>query len=75
MNYVTDLVISTARCVVWAPSGFLLRITAVKGNYGFGVAEFENLNPHVSFRRVMSRGDMFRIGIWFIRMALRRRLE
>jgi hypothetical protein len=34
--------------------------------------EFENLNPQVRFTHCLTRWELFRCGIWFLRQSMRR---
>jgi len=58
--------------VLWDEAG--LRIEAQPHDGGI-VCDFEDLNPQVKFRYVFTRWEMFRVGLWFVRKALKRHTD
>lgn len=67
MKYLSDIYVQ--KSCVWAESGLLFKTEP--STYGSCVLKVESLNPSTQFRRVLSRGDLVRIGVWFIFQALR----
>lgn len=43
---------------------------AVRGSTDLLPFEFEALNPQVRFTQCMSRMELFRLGLWFVRQSL-----
>lgn len=62
---------------IWDETGFRVapphRVHSAKiGDTPALALEFENLNPQVRFTHCLTRWELFRCGMWFLRQSVRR---
>lgn len=62
---------------IWSQYGFRIAPPVDKNGYRIDgqrvlPLEFENLNPHVAFTHCMTRWELFRCGLWFVKQSVRR---